>query len=81
MKHFLECHDLAVQVRTSPHSTPVATVWVEEEDRERAEGLMRDFHGPRLVHPRWTCATCGEENDPTFEWCWQCQSEAGATSG
>ncbi|TWT85108.1 hypothetical protein CA13_65900 [Planctomycetes bacterium CA13] len=26
---------------------------------------------------QWICARCGELNDPTFDVCWQCQSEHG----
>jgi hypothetical protein len=25
-------------------------------------------------HALWSCAACGEENDSSFELCWQCQA-------
>ena len=84
VRHFLEGNDVRVHIRgdliTSRGEIPVAeawpSVWVPEADQERAERLLKAFHGPRLVHPRWVCGTCGEENEATFEWCWQCQSDA-----
>lgn len=51
------------------------TVWVDDEDAERAEELVRAFNGPKLVHPRWVCTHCGEDNEPNFGSCWNCSAD------
>ena len=52
------------------------TVWVPPADRDRAEALITEFHGPSLVHPAWQCPKCGEENAPTFGSCWSCGTDS-----
>ena len=59
--------------------TPIAdawsTLWVAKADRERAEEAIREFNGPQLVHPRWLCSFCGEDNEPNFGSCWSCSAD------
>jgi hypothetical protein len=51
------------------------SVWVGDEDVERARALITEFEGPKLVHPRWLCAACGEDNEPNFGSCWNCGAD------
>lgn len=83
LQHYLARHQVEAQVRGDlvnlrgeiPVGEAWPTVWVRECDQQRALELVRAFRGPRLVHPRWSCPGCGEVNEATFEWCWQCQTE------
>lgn len=88
VRHFLTGNDVDSQVRGDlvglrgkiPMGDAWPTVWVESRDRARAEALIRQFNGPRLVHPQWSCTECSEVNGATFEWCWNCQTERPATA-
>ena len=51
------------------------TVWVAKEDQDRAEAAIREFNAPQLVHPRWKCVQCDEENEPNFGSCWNCSAD------
>lgn len=49
-------------------------LWVLEDDDYAAacvalEGALSDADTPP-----WHCGQCGEDNDVTFEFCWQCRS-------
>jgi hypothetical protein len=52
-----------------PESWP--TVWVSEQDAERAREVLHRDATLRLVRAPWTCR-CGERNEGSFEWCWDC---------
>ncbi len=81
--HWLERNGLAPQVRGDrtglrgeipiPDAWP--TVWVRAADRAQAERAIREFNGPTLVHPRWACGRCGEDNEPNFGSCWSCDAD------
>ena len=83
IRHLLESLDIHVHVRGDlvslrgeiPIGEAWPSVWVAAEDQPQAEDAIRRFHGPKLVHPRWKCSACGETNEATFEWCWQCGAE------
>lgn len=50
-------------------------LWVEESDYEKAtQALVNIDKGDKTTE--WVCGQCHELNDPAFEICWQCQSEA-----
>lgn len=54
-------------------------VYVPEDQLDSARELVRAFlvDGASARESRgepWTCPTCREENEATFEICWNCQS-------
>ncbi len=55
-------------------------VWVvHDADLERATELA----GSVVSHPdaaQWICNRCQESNDPSFEYCWNCQNDAETAS-
>ena len=59
------------------------TVVVPEERLEEARGIVEEFaerarEAPRSAAPEfqpWECPCCHEQNDGTFDICWNCQSE------
>lgn len=67
--------DLFVLRGEIPLGDAAPTVWVRASDRERALAEVRAYEGPALVHPRWVCPGCGEENEAGFDWCWSCQTD------
>ncbi|MEQ1500805.1 MAG: hypothetical protein ABMB14_01175 [Myxococcota bacterium] len=56
------------------------SVWVPAIDRPNAEAALVVYNAPRLVHPAWVCAGCGERNEATFGSCWQCGADGPALS-
>ncbi|MCB9668705.1 MAG: DUF2007 domain-containing protein [Alphaproteobacteria bacterium] len=84
VKHWLERNGVASQVRSDlvglageiPSHDAWPTVWVADELADRASELVRAFEGPTLVHPRWRCPACGEDNEPNFGSCWSCGGDA-----
>ncbi len=49
-------------------------VWVHnDEDFERAMEISK-FSQNSIKGEDWTCQSCSEKNDPSFEICWNCQS-------
>lgn len=89
VSHWLERNGIRALVRGDllglrgeiPIGDAWPTVWVDEADRELAEAAIREFEGPRLVHPRWVCAGCGEENEPNFGSCWSCDADRPDLAG
>ncbi len=84
LRAFLQQHGLPAVVRGEalvglageipvPDSMP--TLWVAEERREQAEGLLARFRGPALVQEAWVCAHCNEPNEGNFEICWNCERD------
>ena len=49
---------------------------LEEARRLLAEVLERAQRNEDVERAPWTCASCGESNEPTFEICWSCQAES-----
>ena len=48
-------------------------VWLErEEDRERAETLLRVMQSEAAQSGTRRCEACGEESPATFDLCWNC---------
>lgn len=47
-------------------------LWVDDEDQQRAESLVREFSARRAVAGTLSCPHCGEENPDSFELCWKC---------
>ncbi len=55
-------------------------VWVvNDADLNKAKELADS----EISHPdaaQWICNSCQESNDPSFEYCWNCQRDAGTVS-
>ncbi len=50
-------------------------LWVvNEKDYTAAQAIIDEIKSPS-DKPPWFCSNCGEENDASFEFCWQCQTE------
>jgi hypothetical protein len=50
-------------------------VWVDESAIERAEAVLAEARGERDREDpadAWTCPSCGEYVEPTFDQCWKC---------
>jgi hypothetical protein len=48
-------------------------VWLaREQDRERAEILLRTMEAEGARTGSRHCAACGEESPPAFDLCWNC---------
>jgi len=58
------------------------SVWVNEEDLERALPIIEEFRrgGPAGASPQeaWTCPKCGEQLEGQFTSCWKCGTEKPA---
>ncbi len=48
-------------------------VEVAPEDYDRAVALLEDDESKAAIAGPWVCDRCREQNDATFELCWQCQ--------
>jgi hypothetical protein len=58
-----------------PATETYTSVWVADEEAERAEGLVEEFLRSRPVEADatlWRCPNCGEELEPQFSDCWNC---------
>lgn len=56
---------------------PVETwpeLWVTESQFERAQSLLSGI-GDKAEDEHWRCSACGEQNEASFEHCWQCQAD------
>jgi len=49
-------------------------IWVKDKDYSKAKTLLSVLTDNN-VFIDWVCAACGEENDTSFEFCWNCQKE------
>jgi hypothetical protein len=56
-------------------------VWVNSEDFDQARRIIAEHQArrqsTRTPASEWTCAACGETNEPSFEICWNCQAARG----
>lgn len=50
-------------------------LWVNDSDFDRAKEIVDRLLSTQLGE-HWTCLTCREKNESTFEMCWNCQSES-----
>ncbi|MFK8028761.1 MAG: DUF2007 domain-containing protein [Gammaproteobacteria bacterium] len=56
-------------------------VWVvDDRDTKRAKEFA-DSAISQQNAAQWMCNRCSESNDPSFEFCWNCQSDASSTAG
>jgi hypothetical protein len=63
-----------------PFAETFPTVWVREEDFDRAEAAMARFEAVPKHQPTgtpWKCPACGESIEPQFTECWKCGASRG----
>lgn len=84
MRDWLERNDLDASIRGRdrmgligdiPVPDALPTIWVPKSQVARAKEIIEGFNAPKLVHPAWVCAGCGEENPASFGSCWSCSSD------
>ena len=49
-------------------------LWVNDDQEKKARALLSPLRNP-VGTETWTCNRCQEENENTFDWCWQCQHQ------
>lgn len=47
-------------------------LWVKETDYQAAIAIIKPLNEPTQQYP-WRCNNCGEENESSFDFCWNCQ--------
>ncbi|SMF00928.1 Putative signal transducing protein [Alteromonadaceae bacterium Bs31] len=47
-------------------------LWVDEADFSKAKAVIEPLFSDEVL-ASWQCEECGEENEASFEVCWQCQ--------
>lgn len=56
------------------------SIWVGQDDRDRARELIEKALKEETVLEDWTCAECGETVEGQFTECWQCGSARAAVN-
>jgi hypothetical protein len=57
-----------------PTGAGLPSVWVNEEDLPTATAVLaRPWESPEPQGP-WVCPSCGEEIEPQYSHCWNCQA-------
>lgn len=54
-------------------------LWVSDDDFTQAKDVIDQLMSETTGNV-WVCAQCGEENEPSFDVCWQCQCERQSES-
>lgn len=51
-------------------------LWINhDKDFDKAASIIeKEIHNPEPMKP-WICASCKEENDGSFDYCWNCQTD------
>ncbi|OOV85958.1 DUF2007 domain-containing protein [Oceanospirillum linum] len=57
-----------------PPAETEVTLWVSVDDFTPARNALENFEAP-LGKP-WRCNVCAEQNEASFEFCWNCQHSA-----
>jgi len=48
-------------------------VWVTDDEwLSRAKKIIQQYQQQSLEKREWFCGGCGEKNEASFEFCWQC---------
>jgi hypothetical protein len=62
-----------------PAVTISPRIWVNADNFDQGRKIIADHQAHRqsstLSVSQWTCAECGEPNEPSFEICWSCQTD------
>ncbi|MGK0499231.1 MAG: hypothetical protein ACJAYG_000865 [Oceanicoccus sp.] len=84
-KNILESYDIDVILKNEFASSAIGEVsafdaWVEiwltnEADYERAIIILESSLS-QVDAAEWLCSQCKEQNDASFEFCWNCQGES-----
>ena len=84
MKSLVEAEDITTFIKNEFAQGAVGEIsafdawpelWITNEtDFERAMAIV-ELSQTRIKGEDWLCKNCSEENGPSFEVCWQCQSE------
>ncbi len=73
---FLKGEALAGALGELPATVAQVELWVNQKQRALAEQLLDEYHQADQSGVHWSCRSCGEENPPGFQLCWQCQTES-----
>lgn len=83
-KNILESHAIDVVLKNEFVSSAIGEVspfdawlelWITEDaDYDRAKAVLESAISEKDA-PAWHCCQCGEDNDASFEWCWNCGNE------
>ena len=65
-------HLVAIQGEVPITMDTLPSIWVAEEDRERARELIDRALREQLVVRDWTCPGCSETIEGQFTECWRC---------
>ncbi len=63
------------EMPTRAHIAQSPSVWVPDEDYEKAMELVRALESPLPDLPEWRCPSCGEQIEDQFTQCWNCGAE------
>jgi hypothetical protein len=89
VKQLLEAEDIPAVVQGSAleaargdipfAASSLPSVWVNDEDLDRAMPIIDEFRGggPKGTLPQvaWICPICGEKLEGQFTTCWKCGTE------
>ncbi len=57
-------------------------IWVNAEFFDKARAVIEAYENtsppPTQTSSAWTCTKCGEDNEPSFDICWNCQATRNA---
>ncbi|QTH64118.1 DUF2007 domain-containing protein [Psychrosphaera ytuae] len=75
IQHFVKNEYIFGAVGELPFTEAWPELWVVNEDQlEQAQQTCRETEqAMRADKPEWLCRHCGETNDGSFEFCWQCE--------
>lgn len=83
VKNILESHGFDIVLKNEFVSSAIGEVspfdawlelWIDEARFQSAEKVLKHAiseHGS----PNWYCNSCGEINDSSFEYCWNCRAD------
>lgn len=84
-KNIIESNGIETVLKNEFSSGAVGEVsafdaWVElwvlnDNDIERAQEIITNMQS-KEGEPEWQCSQCSEENDASFDICWNCQHES-----
>jgi len=84
IKNIIESHDINTFIKNEFSQGAIGEIsaidswpelWVtDEDDFERAIEILESLHNS-IKGDNWVCNHCSETNNPSFEICWNCQSD------
>jgi len=86
IRNVLEQHGIYAEVKNerlgsiageTPITESMPEVWVKPLYAKRAEQILKELSDDVSIDGEdWSCSSCGEENAPSFDVCWNCQTSA-----